>query len=81
MRLQLVRHSTRIETAQRLVTGRKQQDDVKLQEAAKARLEKKLEEAGLKYREDYTTEDLRRAGVNNRDIKVITNLSKQVRGE
>jgi hypothetical protein len=70
-----------IETAQRLVTGRKQQDDVKLQEAAKARLEKKLEEAGLKYREDYTTEDLRRAGVNNRDIKVITNLSKQVRGE
>ena len=70
-----------IETAQRLVKGRKDQDDVKLQDAAKDRLRKKLEEAGLRYSEDYTAEDLKRAGVNNRDAKTITNLLKQVRGE
>jgi hypothetical protein len=70
-----------IETAQRLVKGRKEQDDVKLQDAAKDRLRKKLEEAGLRYSEDYTAEDLKRAGVNNRDAKTITNLLKQVRGE
>jgi len=69
------------ETAQRLVKGRKEQDDVKLQDAAKDRLRKKLEEAGLRYSEDYTAEDLKRAGVNNRDAKTITNLLKQVRGE
>jgi hypothetical protein len=70
-----------IETAQRLVAGRKQQDDVKMQDAVKKRLEKKLEEAGLKYSETYTKEDLDRAGVSARDAKVIINLSKAARGE
>ena len=70
-----------IETAQRLVAGRKEQDDVKMQDAVKKRLEKKLEEAGLKYSETYTKEDLDRAGVSARDAKVIINLSKAARGE
>ena len=70
-----------IETARRLVTGRKEQEDVKMQEFAKERLTKKLEEAGMKYSEDYKDEDLKRAGVNQRDRKKILELIKEVRGE
>lgn len=70
-----------IETARRLVAGRKEQEDVKMQEFAKERLTKKLEEAGMKYSEDYKDEDLKRAGVNQRDRKKILELIKEVRGE
>jgi hypothetical protein len=72
-----------IETAQRLVKGRKEQEDVALEKAAKERLKAKLAEVGLKYREnyDYTEEDLRRAGATKRNIKIITDLTKEIRGE
>jgi hypothetical protein len=70
-----------IETAQRLVTARRGQDDVKMQDMAKDRLRKKLEEANMRYGEDYTEEDLKRAGVDRRNAKIIMNLLKQVRGE
>jgi hypothetical protein len=70
-----------IETAKRLVDGRKKQEDVQLQNAAKERLKTKLEEAGLRDGEDYTREDLDRAGVSNRNAKTIMNLLKEVRGE
>ena len=70
-----------IETAQRLVAGRKEQDDVKMQDAVKKRLENKFEQVGIKYSETYTREDLERLGVSKRDANVIMNLYKAMRGE
>ena len=37
--------------------------------AARARLEKKLEEAGLAYKEDYTDATLRAAGIKSEDVR------------
>jgi hypothetical protein len=70
-----------IEIAQRLVTARKGQEDFQLQQAAKERLKTKLEEAGMKYGEDYNNEDLERAKVGKRDRAKILELIKEVKGE
>ena len=37
--------------------------------ASRARLEKKLEEAGIAYREDYTEETLKAAGIKSQDVR------------
>lgn len=53
--------------AQALVGERQQQEDLKLLAENKASLKKRLEDEGLQYKEDYTDETLKRAGITNAD--------------
>jgi hypothetical protein len=47
-------------TTQLIIEGKK---------VSKTRLEKKLADAGLSYREDYTDETLKAAGVKSQDVR------------
>lgn len=70
-----------IAEAQKLVGSRMQQDDVKAQEQDRQRLRDKLGKIGLRYSEDYTDDDLARAGVNANDRKTVMRILKSIRGE
>jgi hypothetical protein len=64
--------------AQELIKGRRGQEDLKQLEDARTRLRTKLESVGVAYREDLTDEDLRRAGVNRNDIRVIRRIMTSI---
>lgn len=55
--------------AQALVGARQQQEDLKKLADDRASLKKRLETEGLQYKEDYTDESLKRAGVSNADAR------------
>lgn len=67
--------------AQKLVTARQQQSDVLQQNAAKESLNQKLNSLSLRYRVDYTDEELKNLNIGPKDRKIILDRSKAVRGE
>ena len=66
--------------AQQLVKQRMAAEDIKVLQDTRDRLRKKLEENKITYREDLTANDLKEAGVNNNDIKVIIRLIRSIEG-
>jgi len=64
-----------------LVGARMKQEDVKLLEQDRGRLRDKLNQAKLRYSEDYTDDDLARAGVDANTRKTIMRILKSIRGD
>ena len=66
--------------ARELVGDRKKQDDVKLEEQTREQLRKDLDAAGMKYSEEYTDDDLKRAGVDGPTRKRIMRRINALKG-
>jgi hypothetical protein len=58
-----------MDRASELVGGKTTQLIIEGKKVSKTRLEKKLADAGLSYREDYTHETLRAAGIKSEDVR------------
>jgi hypothetical protein len=58
-----------MDRASELVGGKTTQLIIEGKKVSKSRLEKKLADAGLSYREDYTDETLKAAGVKSQDVR------------
>jgi hypothetical protein len=65
--------------AQKLVTAKQQQSDE--QKEARESLKQKLNSLNLRYRVDYTDEELKKLNIGQKDRKIILDRSKAVRGE
>jgi len=66
-----------MEAAQNLVKEKEIADSVNAKETARKSLENISKENGLEYKENWTDEDLRRAGVKNEDVR--KKIMRQVR--
>ena len=65
--------------AMSLVEDKVTQEIIKAKDSSREALKKKLEQNKLEYREDYTEEALRRAGIKSQDeIKRIIRLTKEI---
>jgi hypothetical protein len=66
-----------MEAAQNLVKEKEISDSVNAKETARKSLESISKENGLEYKENWTDEDLRRAGIKNEDVR--KKIMRQVR--